>query len=172
MPDAIGSSDPGALRDAFLLSMRRLASAVTIITTGTRDKPLGMTASAVSSLSADPPSILVCVNRSASIHGALAMGNRFCVNLLGEEHADLSFLFGGKAAPEDRFNTGAWDYDHVPYLRDGQANLHCVVDLLVDYGSHSIVVGKVDAVRIGGPVRPLIYGDGRFIPAGAPASAA
>ncbi len=164
-------SDAIRLRDAFTQSMRRLATTVTIITTGDRENPLGMTATAVSSLSADPPSILACVNRSASIRDALPLGARFCINLLAESHHDLPLIFGGKTPPEKRFDSGNWGYDEAPYLTDAQANLLCVVDKLIDYTSHTIVIGKIAGVRLTDEARPLIFGNGRFIRAIADAAA-
>ncbi len=164
MPEQSFVSNPQSMRDAFKLAMRRHASSVTIITTGPREKPQGMTASAVTSLSADPPSLLVCVNRSASIHAALTLGRRFCVNLLAEQHGELSFLFGGKASPEERFRSGEWNYEEVPYLEDAQSNLVCTVDKIIEYGSHSVVIGRIEAIRLSEEFCPLIYGNGRFIP--------
>jgi len=72
---------------------------------------------------------------------------------------------GGKLPPEDRFSLGAWQThgSGVPYLDDAQANIFCVVDAMLDYGTHTIFIGRAEAVRLHGDVRPLIYGDGRFI---------
>jgi flavin reductase (DIM6/NTAB) family NADH-FMN oxidoreductase RutF len=155
-----------ALRETFKLAMRRLAATVTIITANGDDGAMGMTATAVTSLSAEPPALLVCVNRSASIHAALAMGKPLCVNLLSEHHGELSFSFGGKSKPQERFQAGPWSHDEnaVPFLMDAQANIFCLVDSLFEYATHSIVIGKIRSIRLEGDVRPLIYGDGRFIP--------
>jgi flavin reductase (DIM6/NTAB) family NADH-FMN oxidoreductase RutF len=96
----------------------------------------------------------------------MTTGKTFCINLLSEHHGDLSFAFGGKIPPEDRFATGKWsEWDgRTPYLDDAQANLFCHADALYEYGTHSIVIGKVKFVRIHGEVRPLVYADGRFVP--------
>jgi flavin reductase (DIM6/NTAB) family NADH-FMN oxidoreductase RutF len=160
-----------SLNVEFKRAMRRLASTVTIITTTTPAGRSGMTATAVTSVSADPPSVLICVNRSASIHSSLNAEASFCVNVLSEDHHDLSFAFGGKVAPDQRFALGTWSKSEdngVPYLADAQANLFCTIDAVFPYGTHSIVIGKVTHVQIHGEVRPLIYGDGRFIPMAAP----
>ena len=147
--------------------MRRFAATVTIITVGDTDSRFGMTATAVASVSASPPAILVCVNRAASIHGSMEMGSPFCVNLLGRDHECLSQAFGGQMSTEQRFSVGNWQLDACgrPYLTDAQANLFCVVDGKLGYGTHTIFVGRVDAIRLHGATRPLIYGDGRFIDA-------
>jgi flavin reductase (DIM6/NTAB) family NADH-FMN oxidoreductase RutF len=160
-------ADPADLAQSFKLAMRRLATTVSIVTALDADgRPAGMTATAVTSVCAEPPAFLVCVNKTASIHPSLALGAAMCLNLLAADHGDLSFAFGGKVPPELRFEQGDWQTQHspIPYLGDAQANLFCTVDALLPYGTHSIVVGKVDAIRLHGDARPLIFGDGRFLP--------
>jgi flavin reductase (DIM6/NTAB) family NADH-FMN oxidoreductase RutF len=159
-------SDPALdLVSAFKGAMRRLAATVTIVTGGQPGHHGGFAATAVCSVSADPPALLVCVNRSASLHASLTMGSLFCVNLLHGAHTELSQVFGGKVVPEERFKFGDWDHDadNIPYLLDAQANVFCAVDALMPYGTHTIVVGKVRHVRLHGEIAPLIYSDGRFI---------
>ena len=160
------TQEPHDLSGAFRLAMRRLVATVSIVST--RDGagvPLGMTATAVTSLSAEPPALLICVNRSATIHRALVMDHRFCINLLASAHGELGTAFGGRVAPDRRFDIGAWEGGdaETPYLADAQSNLFCRVDGLHDYGTHTIVIGRVDSVRLHGLVRPLIFGDGRYI---------
>jgi flavin reductase len=155
-----------ALNEVFKRAMRRLAATVTIITTASPAGRCGMTATAVTSVSADPPSVLICVTRSASIRPSLNEGGAFCINVLSEHHHDLSLAFGGKVAPEQRFFLGDWNTlkeNGIPYLADAQANLFSCVDRQFDYGTHTIIIGKVTFVRIQGDVRPLIFGDGRYI---------
>jgi flavin reductase (DIM6/NTAB) family NADH-FMN oxidoreductase RutF len=153
------------LTASFKSAMRRLAATVTIVTGGPEGNRGGFAATAVCSVSADPPALLVCVNRSASLHASLTMGSLFCVNLLHGQHTELSHVFGGKVVPEERFNFGHWEHDAegIPYLVDAQANLFCTVDALMPYGTHTIVVGKVSQVRLHGEIAPLIYADGKFI---------
>lgn len=145
--------------------MRRLAATVTIVTGGPAEDPGGFAATAVCSVSMEPPALLVCVNRTASLHDRLAMGALFCVNLLHGQHVELTGVFGGAVAPAERFAFGDWDYDAdgTVYLRDAQASVFCEVDALLAYGTHTIVVGKVRRVRLHGEIAPLIYSDGRLI---------
>ena len=162
MPEPQPQAD---LEELFRSAMRRLASTVTIVTSAGPEGRSGMTATAVTSLTADPPALLVCVNRSASLHASLHMHSPFCINLLNPDHADLSFAFGGRVAPEERFEFGDWadDAGGTPYLLDAQSNLFCTVDAMLDYGTHTIFVGKITSIRLHGDVNPLIYGDGRFL---------
>jgi flavin reductase len=153
------------LVSSFKSAMRRLAATVTIVTGGTPEQRGGFAATAVCSLTTDPPALLICVNRSASLHDRLSMGALFCVNLLHAAHEELAGQFGGKVASADRFSYGTWshDKDGIAYLSDAQANVFCTVDGLMAYGTHSIIVGKVRHVRVHGAIAPLIYADGRFI---------
>jgi flavin reductase len=168
--DAKFVSGADLLGGAFKVAMRRLAATVTILTTTSSDgKARGMTATAVTSLSADPPSLLVCVNRNASIHPWLSIERPFWVNVLGGGHVEASSAFGGRIDPDERFSHGDWAGNAPPYLVDAQANFMCQVDALFEYASHTIVVGKIDAVRVQGDFEPLVYADGRFIPTRAPA---
>lgn len=150
------------LKLGFRTAMRRLAATVSIVTAPPR---VGMAATSVTSLTLDPPALLVCVNRSASLYPHVSRaGAPFCVNMLAGTHGDLSMAFGGGASQEERFALGDWREDGwgAPFLADAQSNLFCVVDALLDYGTHTIVVGRVEAVRLHGEVDPLIYGDGRY----------
>jgi flavin reductase len=157
--------DPAtSLADGFRRAMRRLATTVSVVTTSSEGRPFGMTATAVTSLSSEPPSLLFCVNRNASIFPTLSAGAKAYVNLLTSDHARLAEIFGGKVLPEERFAHGSWEYDEnaIPFLADAQANLSCTIDAIFDYATHGIFVGRVNVVRLRGEVRPLIFGDGRF----------
>ncbi|MET4898417.1 flavin reductase family protein [Sphingomonadaceae bacterium jetA1] len=156
---------PPELPQLFRQAMRRLVASVCILTTrDAHGTAIGMSATAVTSLTADPPALLMCVNRAASMHASLTIGRPVAVHILGAEHGELCFVFGGRATPAERFASGDWtlrDQD-MPVLEAAQANLFCTVDALHAYGTHSIVVAKVDAVRIGGSIRPLVFVDGRI----------
>src|ERR1044072_3155873 len=86
--------------------LRRLAKAVVVITCQHEGARFAMTATAVSELSMDPPSLLICVNRSASLHAPLAAKAGFCVNVLHHSHTDISALCSGKEKREARFAPG------------------------------------------------------------------
>ncbi|MNR91384.1 Flavin reductase (NADPH) [compost metagenome] len=146
--------------------MRRLASAVAVVSARGRDGgAVGMAATSVTSLSMDPASLLVCVNRQAGLHACLFIGTRFNVNLLGVQHREVANAFGGRMARELRFGVGDWRPDDVgiPELADAQARISCEVDRLVTYGTHSIVIGAVRSVSVSGAVQPLIYQDGQYL---------
>lgn len=152
------------LIEVFKAAMRRFAVSVSIITIADAKTRAGMTATAVSSVSLDPPSLLVCVNRKARFHVDMHRGRRFCVNMLSDDQSALSSAFGGRLPADERFKLGTWLVQGIdpPYLSEAQANVFCTVDALFDYGSHTIFIGKVESVRLSGKCRPLVFADGRY----------
>lgn len=154
-----------ALRQEYLSAMRNLASTVTIVTKANPDGPIGMTATAVCSLSADPPAIIICVNNAASLRPALHLGERFAVNLLAKGQADLATCFGGGAARAERFGFGDWNHDGecAPFLENAMGALFCTVADIHEYGSHVIIVGRVDRIRRTEDLSPLLYANGKFV---------
>lgn len=157
-----------ALDQDFRSAMRRLAATVNIITIRDTDRPMGMTATAVSSLTADPPSILVCVNQSASMHNLLVEAETFCVNILHQDQHDVARVFSDSKLREARFATGQWEHrsDAPPYLADAQAVLLCERRQLMTYATHTICIGAVCEVHLRDDIDPLLYVDGRFARAG------
>ena len=128
------------LRASFRLAMRRFPAAVSVITSADQTRQHGMTATAVTSLSLDPPSLIVCVNRSTLLHDIILQGRHFCVNILRKDQAELSSAFGGAVAPEARFGCGNWlmSAQGVSYLADAQANIFCRKVAAVPYSTFLI----------------------------------
>ena len=155
-------SAEAATSQAFRSAMRRLALTVHVVTTRANGRAFGMTATAVCSLTLAPPSILVCVNRSASLHEAIRIAGRFCVNSLGAEHVEVAKQFGSTDLTSMRFGIGDWqDLCGAPALVDSTA---CVVARLTeqhDCGTHSVFIGSVIAV-CASERRPLVYRDGGY----------
>lgn len=155
------ASAPDALAQHFKTAMRRLTSTVSIVATRDACARYGMAATAVSALSTEPPAILVCINRAATLHAPLMRVRRFSLNLLHERQLELIAPFSGKLDHDARFAHGEWRDAHgVPMLAGAQATLWCAVDGDFSYGSHTIVIGRVDSVSTAGPVAPLLWQDG------------
>lgn len=148
--------------DGFRSAMRRMASSVSVVTTRTGDTHHGMAATSVSSLSFQPASLLVCINRSVSVHPAVQSAGRFCVTLLGERHADVCDAFGGGMQGEERFTIGDWREDEsgLNFLSDAPASMFCRLDTSFDYGTHTVCIGQVEKVRLGHHGAPLLYREG------------
>ena len=154
--------EPSRCRRVGSILLREDKSVATI-TTLYEGQRFAMVASTVDSLSLDPPSLLVCVNRTTSIFPALAARIPFCVNLLAEHHHTLA-QHCAKTSGEERFAKGDWltHVNGVPYLADAQSNIFCKQDGHIDYGSHGIFIGRIADVVTSRNVEPLVYADGRY----------
>ena len=148
--------------DSFRAVLGRFASGVTVVTT--RDdagRDAGMTVSAFCSLSLEPPLVLVCIARDASLHPLLAEGTPFVVNILAAGQEALSRRFSG---PDPNRFDGigfARGLDGVALLDDALAQLECRVTRLHDGGDHTICVGRVETATVR-PDRPLLYYRGGY----------
>lgn len=145
--------------DQFRVAMRRMASTVSIVTTTADGRAHGMVATSLSSLSFEPASLLVCINRSTYMHGAICNGSRFCVNILHQDQAKLACLFSDVSKRDLRFTSGGWKMtdDSLPYLPDAQASLVCDRAQLVSFGTHTICIGTIQSVHVREDIAPLVY---------------
>lgn len=158
------TGDPNdTLISDFKGAMRRLASTIAIITTREGDAWHGMAATAVTSVTTDPPCLLIAVNRSASLHAPISAAGKYCVNLLGGQHRELIPLFSGQLKGAERFRHGRWaeGHDGQPYLQDSAASLFCDVDAQFDHGTHTLFIGAVRRVVIDPPHDPMVWVNGR-----------
>lgn len=149
----------------FRAAMRRLAASVSIVVAQGDDGPVGMAATSITSLTIDPPAILVCVNRATSLHALLEPAAPLSISLLSRDQKEVSAAFGGALRGSERFRVGTWKNgsNGLPQLGGAQANLDCVIDAMLAYATHSIVIARVLDVRLGGDVAPLIYQDGGYL---------
>lgn len=156
---------PEDLPDTFKAAMRRLAASVSIVVAKGDEGPVGMAATSITSLTADPPAVLVCVNRMTSLHALLVPTAPLSVNLLARHHREVSMAFGGGTPREERFKVGDWQEgaNGLPALADAQANLECVIDAMLAYGTHSIVIARVIRAQVSDTVAPLVYQDGGYL---------
>lgn len=163
LTSAEGSSEGESLPALFKAAMRNVACTVYVISMTSAGRRWGLTATAVSSLSLEPPSILVCINQKASIHASLMSASRFCLNALRNDQQDVAAAFGAPGLGEERFATGRWsDFDGLPALGDGVASISCRRVAATSFGSHTILVGEVQAVLTDHQAAPLIYRQGAF----------
>ncbi len=153
------------LSDALKAGMRQLASGVCVISAWDKDQtPYAMTASSVTSVSASPASLLVCVNQSARMKVVLKEGVLFAVNVLSDKHEEVSTICSSSDQASTRFEVGQWQLDPKapPMLKDALAVFECKVTEVHPYGSHNIVIGDVVAVNTPARGRPLLYHDGGY----------
>jgi flavin reductase (DIM6/NTAB) family NADH-FMN oxidoreductase RutF len=152
--------DPGQ----FKIGMRTLAGAVNIITAQHAGHRYGMTATAVCSATAEPPTVLVCINKLAGTHNAVAKGKVFCVNVLRAEDWELSTTFSGGSSGEARFKSRNWTrlVTGSPVLIDALVSFDCHVVKTLAHGTHTIFLGQVEQILIGQKGKPLLYSDGQY----------
>lgn len=151
------------LGDAFKLAMRQVASAVYLVTSNGPEGDVGMTATAACSLSFDPLSVLICVNRTASMFKTLEASGKFVLNVLSQEDAAVAAMFGSPAGREERFGAGDWGrLNDMPVLRSSLSSIACTVADSLDFGTHRIFVGAVDIVENRADRPELLYCQGSF----------
>lgn len=115
------------------------------------------------SLSMDPLSVVVAVNRSASIHEPLPKGVSFCLNILDADQTEIATACSSSKDRERRFEIARFeDREGVPYLVDAQACLFCDQDGNYTYGTHGLYIGRLVAAKTNGAVDPLLYVDGQY----------
>ena len=146
--------------EAFRDCLRHFPSGVTIVTIKSGERRHGLTVSAFSSLSPDPPLVMIAIEHRHSAHALLnEQGATFAVNILGREQSELSNRFAW-LKDEDRFKEGDWDtaVTGAPVLRDALAWLDCTIYAAHVAGTHTIFVGLVQAGETPRPDEPpLLY---------------
>lgn len=147
----------------FKNGLKLWASGVSVVTTTLQQHNKGMTVTAFSSVSLDPPQILVCLNQGSDTGSAIMESRYFAVNILSAEQETVSNLFAGATSHEQRFASVPWQAGNtkVPVLTEALANLECKVVQQIQAGSHWIVIGEVENVicRDGSP---LMYYHGGY----------
>jgi flavin reductase (DIM6/NTAB) family NADH-FMN oxidoreductase RutF len=152
--------------DRFKSAMRDLAGGVSVISAGRGDGRCGLTATSVSSLSLDPPSLLVCIRRASATLAAISTNRAFGVNILSANHRDLAERFAGQGGiwGAARYVDADWLTlaTGAPLLADALAAVDCTVERLIEWHSHAIVIGRVRAVRTSSGPGPLVYWRGGY----------
>ena len=149
--------DQAAYRDA----MARLGAAVSVITTDGPAGRSGFTASAVCSITDDPPTLLVCMNRSSSLNEAFKANRVLCVNTLSARQEALSPLFAGQvdASMKERFDVAAWSAlaTGSPVLANAVVSFDCRITQVTEVGTHSVFFCEVEAIQARAEQEALIY---------------
>lgn len=155
---------PCVEKQDFRDAMARLGSAVNIITTDGPAGRAGFTASAVCSVTDTPPTLLVCLNRSASVYSVFQQNQRLCVNTLAAEHQSLSNLFGGKTPMEMRFSAARWATlaTGSPILLGALVSFDCQITQTVSVGTHDVLFCQVVDVVRNDEGHGLAYFDRRY----------
>jgi flavin reductase (DIM6/NTAB) family NADH-FMN oxidoreductase RutF len=151
----------------FRGAMRALAGGVSVITVGRGKDISGMTVTSVSSLSVEPPTLIVSVNRQSSSWPLLQRYGAFGVNILTADQLDIAERFSGKDGLKgaERFAGAQWTtrVTGVPLLVGGLAAIDCDVEEVIERHSHAIVIGRVRDVITSVPHTALTYWDGQYV---------
>ena len=151
----------------FRNAMRQLTGGVSVITAGKGRDISGMTVTSVSSLSVDPPALIVSINRESSSWPLLKRYGFFGVNILTPDQIDIAERFTGKGGLKgaDRFAGAGWmtRASGVPLLVDALAAIDCEVEDIVERHSHAIVIGRVLDVAVSARTAALAYWQGRYV---------
>ena len=145
-------------------AMSRLGAAVNIITTDGQAGRAGFTASAVCSVTDEPPTLLICLNRTASVYPAFHANAVLCVNVLAAGHQALSGVFGGRTPMDDRFAAGCWRTGSTgsPVLVGAAASFDCRIVRSTCVGTHDVLFCEAVAIALGDAAHGLIYFDRRY----------
>jgi len=154
--------------DQFRNGMRRLGGAVNIVTSAYDGVFAGLTATAVTSLSAEPPRLLCCINRAGATYETISKGRCISVNVLGAQQKKLAMRFAGMdGEPEtERFSSEVWGVgvSGAPFYKEALVSFDCEVESVLDAGSHGIVIGNILEIRLNETSEdtPLCYIDGNW----------
>ncbi|HEV8438190.1 MAG TPA: flavin reductase family protein [Methylomirabilota bacterium] len=153
--------------DDFRRVLGHFASGVTVVTTLDVDgRPAGLTASAVSSVSLDPPLVLVCVAHTSQSYPAFHAHGRFAINVLASEHEHVARRFASTVSGPEKFEGTGYRQGvlGLPILKDALAEIECTIVHAYPAGDHTIFVGQVEAADCRGEagLEPLLYYRGRF----------
>ena len=168
-PEADGTSSAAAspgeppLADLFRQAMRRVAATVNVVTICVDGQLMGMTATAMSCVSMDPPSLLVCINQALTMHAPMEDVSHFAVNVLHGDQQEMARMFADRTLKAARFVSGwAVDGSRPPRLEAAQASFLCRRTDHHRFGTHSIFIGVVEAIDMRAEIDPLIYVDGAY----------
>ncbi len=148
-------------RKTFRDAMARLGAAVNVITTTGATGPRGFTASAVCSVTDDPPTLLLCLNRTSDNHDPLIENGILCVNTLAASQEEMSPLFAGFTGvpQEERFRIGEWGElaTGSPVLKDAVVSFDCRIAERHEVGTHTVFFCTVEGIQTAEAHEGLIY---------------
>src|SRR5689334_6818800 len=150
--------DPRTLRDA----LGCFATGVTVVTCLSDGGPAGITVNSFTSVSLDPPLLLVCLHKQAASASALVAASHFAINVLQNEQQPASITFSTRV--EDRFGTTPWSCGEAgaPILEESLCVFECERFAVYDGGDHHILVGQVIKASFDTSLDPLLYFRGRY----------
>lgn len=147
-------------KQSYREAMANLGAAVNVITGNGADGRVGCTVSAVCSVTDEPPTVLVCINRSSLNNAAFKSAGALCVNVLSADQRRIAELFSTRdVSVSERFDEGVWDVlaTGSPVLRGALASLDCEIISALEVGTHTVFACAVKAVRTSSSGDGLMY---------------
>jgi flavin reductase (DIM6/NTAB) family NADH-FMN oxidoreductase RutF len=154
-------------RETFCGALRRFASGVSVVAAGEGRNRRGMTVSAFSSVSAEPPTVLVCINAESSSHDSIVSADTFSVNILSGHQRPVALLFAGHTGVQgaDRFEEDSWEQGvhGAPVLEGALQSLICAKTAGYRAGTHTILIGRVVEATTAGDGPALVNFNGSLL---------
>ena len=150
---------PPVTPEAYREGMSSLAAAVNVVTTTSPQGNVGFTATAVCSVSDNPATLLVCLNRGASVHEVFKNSTHLVINTLTSQHQSISNAFGGKAPMKERFKNGDWieSATGCPRLLDAAVSFDCVITDVKSVATHDVIFCQVVDIKQDPEADALLY---------------
>ncbi|TDF82617.1 flavin reductase [Pseudomonas sp. H9] len=152
----------------FCKGMRHLAGACVVIASGNDREKAGLTATAVCSITADPPRLLICVNRNVFAHEVIKRAGAFSINVLAHDQEFIAKRFAGMVegvSGEQRFAQSNWaaGVTGVPLLEDALVSFECRLAEVIPASTHDMFIGEVVGIQgVQAQQSPLVYFNSRF----------
>lgn len=151
------------IQNEFKIGMRKYIYSVSVISNmQSNGRKNAITVSSVTSISINPPSIIVCINKKSSIHESLILDSKFCINLVNEQQRDIAEICSDPNRINERFKDIEWIGDKPPIMMNALVNIICKVDKIVEYKTHAIVIGLVQKIKNSEHKNPLMYQEGMY----------
>ena len=153
-------------KNEFFEALSQTLETVSIVTTDGEFGRGGLTVTSMCSVSAEPPSVLVCINEKSSVCDMIRRNGVMCVNILREDQANISDIFSGKLNEdsEDQFSIGEWVTASTgsPLLVNALISLDCRIQVELRHGTHFILIGNIEQLNLNKLGWPLVYRTRRY----------
>ena len=151
--------------ELFRNGMRRLPACVNVITTTNNGRPAGCTATAVCSLSDEPPSLVVCLNEQSETGRAVLSTGKFCVNICAPDDLEVSRRFAVSGISSEKFDVGNWEETPSGLMRlsSAVAAFDCELSESIKFGTHFVIIGTIKHIDlIDDGTNALLYANGDY----------
>ena len=151
------------IQEKFRTAMRGFFASVSVMALKNSNGFFAITVSSVTSISLDPPSLLVCINKDSRIHSELLEGKLVSINLLTKDQQHISEKCSNSLLEGERFDQEYWDIENTPIVKNAQANFLCKISNMIDHGTHSILLLDVQDVEHLDEINTLSYINGKYV---------